>query len=197
MPTLLNAGCGPPGTASPPACFDDWRELRVDVDPGVTPDVIADITDLSMIPAESVDAVWSAHCVEHLFPHQIGDALSEFHRILKPAGFACVVVPDLQSVANYVVADRLDDTIYESPAGPVTAHDILYGYGPAVAQGHIRMAHRCGFTPASLVRRFNESRFAELVVRRLPDRFELTAVALKTHSVNAAKRDAILAGLAL
>jgi SAM-dependent methyltransferase len=196
MPTLLNAGCGPPGSGGLPAYFAQWKELRVDVDAEVRPDVLADVTDLSVIPSESVDAVWSAHCIEHLFLHQIGAALSELHRVLKPAGFACIIVPDLQTVASYIVNDRLDETLYDSSAGPVTAHDILFGFGPAVAQGYTRMAHRCGFTPNSMVRHFNESRFAEVVLRRRAN-LELAALALKTHSASPEERDAILANLAL
>jgi len=196
IPIVLNAGSGPPGSSRLPEFFEQWRELRIDVDPDVLPDLVADITDLSAIPTETVDAIWSAHCIEHLFLHQITQALSEFHRVLKPSGFACLIVPDLQTVANYIVSDRLDETIYESASGPVTAHDVLFGFGPAVAQGHIRMAHRCGFTPNSMVHHFHESRFAEVVLRRRAT-LELAAVALKTASATAIERDAILANLAL
>jgi SAM-dependent methyltransferase len=196
MPTLLNAGCGPPGSGNLPGCFAQWKELRVDVDESVRPDLLADVTDLSVIPTESVDAIWSAHCIEHLFLHQVATALAEFHRVLKPAGFACIIVPDLQTIASYIVNDHLDDTIYDSSAGPVTAHDILFGFGPALAQGFTRMAHRCGFTPSSMLRRFNESRFEEVVLRRRAN-LELAAVALKTHSASDEERDALIANLAL
>ena len=198
MPTVLNAGCGVPRSGELPAFFAPWRELRVDMDPAVSPDLIADITDLSMIPSESVDAIWSAHCIEHLYPHQIGSALSEFHRILRPPGFACIIVPDLQVVANYIAADRMDEAVYESISGqPVTAHDILFGWGLAIAEGHPRMAHHCGFTPNSMIRHFNSSPFAEVVIRRRSATVELAAVALKTQSANAVDRDALMTNLAL
>jgi hypothetical protein len=198
MPTVLNAGCGVPRSGDLPAFFAPWRELRVDADPAVSPDLIADITNLSMIPSESVDAIWSAHCVEHLYQHQIGSALSEFHRILRPPGFVCVIVPDLQVAANFITADRMDDAIYESISGqPVTAHDMLFGWGWAIAQGHPRMAHHSGFTPNSMLRHFNSSPFAEVVLRRRPAAVELAAVALKTPSANAAERDALMSDLAL
>jgi hypothetical protein len=41
--------------------------------------------------------------------------------VLKDDGFLCLVVPDLQTIANYIVNDKLDEVIYESPAGPITA----------------------------------------------------------------------------
>jgi SAM-dependent methyltransferase len=194
--TVVNAGCGMRGTGRLPALFDQWRQLRVDIDPQVEPDILADIADLSVIPSEFTDAIWSAHCLEHLYQHQIGQALGEFRRILKDGGFLCLLVPDLQTVANYIVADQLDQVIYESPAGPVTAHDVLFGFGPAVARGNANMAHRCGFTPTTMIRYLREARFAEIVLRRRPS-LELAAVALKTPSADPADRERLMADLAL
>ena len=86
--------------------------------------------------------------------------------------------------------------IYESPAGPVTAHDVLFGFGPAFAQGHTAMAHRCGFTPTMILRQLTEADFPEIVLRRRPS-LELAAVALRTPSADPAARDTLLADLEL
>jgi SAM-dependent methyltransferase len=193
---FVNAGCGPAGHARLPSFFESWRQLRVDVDAAVAPDVVADITDLSAIDSGSVDAIWSAHCMEHLYVHEVEPALSEFHRILKDDGFACIIVPDLQTIAQYIVSDRLHEVIYESPAGPVTAHDVLFGFGPAVARGSISMAHRCGFTPTAMLQRLRQSSFVEVVLRRRPS-LELAALALKKASSHPTARDALLTDLAL
>jgi SAM-dependent methyltransferase len=193
---FVNAGSGPRGGGRFPSFFDNWRQLRVDVDPAAQPDIVADITDLSAIPNGSVDAIWSAHCIEHLYTHQVEPALAEFHRILRSDGFACIIVPDLQTVAEYIVSDRLDEVIYESAAGPVTAHDVLFGFGPAIARGSTSMAHRCGFTPTAMLDRLKKSRFSEIVLRRRPS-LELAALALKTPSPSAADRDALMKNLAL
>src|SRR5262249_8031662 len=134
-PLVVNCGCGLPGTVRLPAHFDSWRQLRVDVDPVAKPDVVANITDLSMIESGSASAVWTAHCIEHLFAHEVGVALREFGRILRDDGFACIIVPDLQAVASYVAADRLHEVLYKSPSGPITAHDVIYGFGAAIAVG--------------------------------------------------------------
>src|SRR5438132_352426 len=117
---------------------------------GAQPDLLADITDLSAIKSGSADAVWSAHCIEHLYLHQVRQALEEAYRILADDGFLCVIVPDLQTIASHVAADRLHEMVYQSPAGPISAHDMIFGYGAALAQGHTNMAHNCGFTPALL-----------------------------------------------
>jgi SAM-dependent methyltransferase len=193
---VVNVGCGPKEGRRLPAYFDCWQHLRVDVDPSFEPDILADATNLMAIDTASADAVWSAHCIEHLYAHDAERAFSEFCRILKSDGFACIIVPDLQAIAGHIVADKLHEVMYQSPAGPITAHDIVFGFGPALARGHTSMAHRCGFTPTMLLKRLNETAFAEVVVRRRPS-LELAAVARKTRSRDADDRDALLAALEL
>jgi len=193
---LVNLGSGPKGSTWLPAMFADWRELRVDTEASAAPDLLADITDLSAIETGSIDAIWSAHCLEHLFLHQVAGAIAEMHRILADDGFMCLIVPDLQVLAEYIVNDKLHEVVYQSAAGPVTAHDILFGYGPYIAQGHGGMAHRCGFTPGLLVRELQKTPFAEIILRRRPNH-ELAAVARKRPPVSDAEREALLAALEL
>ena len=92
----------------------------MDADAGAAPDLLADVTDLSAIESGSVDAVYSAHCLEHLYLHQVGTAIGEAYRILGDDGFLCLIVPDLQAIAEYIVNDKLHEVVYQSPAGPVT-----------------------------------------------------------------------------
>jgi predicted SAM-dependent methyltransferase len=197
QPLLVNLGCGPLGSVEIPGYFNSWRQLRVDVDPVVKPDIVADITDLSSIASGSVDAIWTAHCIEHLFAHQVPRALSEFQRILRDDGFACLIVPDLQTVANYVAADRTDQVLYEVPAGKITPHDVIFGFGVAIAAGRSSMAHRCGFTPNLLGRRLGEAGFAQIVLRRRAATLELAALARKTPWKDDVERSALLAALQL
>jgi len=180
MALLVNAGCGPLGGWLP-AMFQGWQQLRVDIDPAVSPDVVASITDLSQIPSGTADAFWSAHCVEHLYAHNIGEALSEFYRILADGGFGCIIVPDLQAIARYIAEDKAHEVIYTSPAGPITAHDIVYGLGSALARGRATMAHRCGFTPSLMIQRLQALPFGEIILRRRTSALELAAVVLKSH----------------
>lgn len=194
---LINVGCGPRHASALPAYFDTWRQLRVDVDPSVEPDIVADLTDLSPIPDASADAVWAAHCVEHLYAHQVPLALAEFRRVLCDDGFVCVIVPDLQTVAQYVAADQLHEPLYQSAAGPVTPHDIFFGFGQAIASGHAAMAHRCGFTPRSLQLCFQQQPFGELLIRRRMTQFELAAVARATPAKDDAERAALMIALEL
>ena len=193
---LVNLGSGPKGSTYLPAMFANWRELRVDTDATAAPDLLADITDLSAIETGAVDAIWAAHCLEHLYLHQVGGAIAEMDRILAEDGFLCLIVPDLQVLGDYIVNDRLHEVVYQSAAGPVTAHDILFGYGPYIAQGYGGMAHRCGFTPGLLVRELQKSPFAEIILRRRPNH-ELAAVARKRPPASDTEREALLEMLEL
>jgi SAM-dependent methyltransferase len=194
---LVNVGCGPLNSSNLPGYFEPWQKLRVDVDAAVKPDIIADLTDLSPIPTGSADAVWAAHCIEHLYEHQVPRALSEFRRVLRDDGFACIIVPDLQTVASYLVADRMHEALYDSAAGPVTPHDIIFGFGGAIAAGRPSMAHRCGFTPAMLQRAFDNLPFGEVLLRRRTEELELVAVARATAFADDAGREALLTALGL
>lgn len=193
---VINAGCGPPGGDRLPALFGDWRQIRVDIDPEVIPDIVADITDLSMIDEGTADAFWTAHCLEHLFEHDIAVALGEIRRILKDDGFACIVVPDLQRIAARIVEDRMHDVIYVSASGPITAHDMVYGFGAAIARGQHSMAHRCGFTPAIITRHVVAAGFAGYAVLRRSN-LELAAIVRKRDWTSQAERDHFLAALSL
>jgi SAM-dependent methyltransferase len=193
---LINVGCGPTLMVTRTDIFQDWRQLRVDIEESVHPDVIADLTDLSPLPSGSADALWSSHCVEHLYQSQVPGALKEFHRVLSDDGFAVILVPDLQAVADRIVADKFDEPIYTSGMGPVSAHDMFYGFGPSIAAGQTSMAHRCGFTPSILVNLLNATSFAEYAIRRLGS-LELLIVARKSRGTHDNNSEAILQALDL
>lgn len=195
-PIFINAGSGSPENTRLPKFFRKWRQIRVDVDPAMEPDVVASIADLSAIPDGSADAVWSAHCMEHLFAHEVPAALAEFRRVLRKTGFACIVVPDLQAIAHWIVEDRLHETIYESAAGPITAHDMLWGFGRAIAGGKSAMAHHSGFTPTLFLECLKEAGFAEIVLRRKSN-LELVGLALPRISQGPKRRETLLAELGL
>ncbi|WP_137128001.1 methyltransferase domain-containing protein [Roseomonas sp. HF4] len=169
LSTVLHVGCGPAAPGKLPADFfpgGAWRELRLDIDPAAAPDILASITDMRDVAAASVDAVYSAHNVEHLAAHEVPLALAEFRRVIAPGGFALITVPDLQQVAALVVADRLTDAAYVAPAGPIAPLDMLYGHGAQIAAGNGFMAHRTGFTARSLEAALVAARFDHVRVAR-------------------------------
>lgn len=173
--TVLNVGCGPRSVAVIGAVFpaEEWRELRLDIDPATKPDIVASMTDMPAVPDGSMDAVWSSHNLEHLAPHEVPRALGEFLRVLRPGGHLLLTVPDIQAVARLVAEDRVDEPLYQSGAGPIYPLDLLYGFGPALAAGHRFMAHRTGFTPRMLVRLMEDAGFAPTVIWRMGEAYEL------------------------
>jgi len=148
MKSFLHVGCGPKRKDRTTKGFNtpEWHEIRLDIDPSAQPDVIGTMTDMSAVASESVDAIYSSHNIEHLYPHEVPLAFAEFLRVLKPDGFFVVTCPDLQSVCKLVAEDKLTEPAYTSPAGPISPLDILYGHRPSMARGNLYMAHRCGFT---------------------------------------------------
>jgi predicted SAM-dependent methyltransferase len=81
---VLHVGCGAASRDKLPAHSipaKEWAEIRLDLDPVVEPGLVASITDLAAVPDASVDAVWSPHNLEHLFPHEVPLAL--------PSSVAC------------------------------------------------------------------------------------------------------------
>jgi SAM-dependent methyltransferase len=150
---VLHVGCGAADPGKLPTEWfpaAGWLEIRLDIDPTVAPDIITSITNMPAIGSSTIDAVWSAHNIEHLYPHEVPLALAEFRRVLKPDGFLLLTLPDLQQVAALVAEDRLTDPAYISPAGPITPLDMLYGFRAALAQGNVFMGHRGGFTARTL-----------------------------------------------
>lgn len=176
---VLNVGCGYPLRQRLHPYFQtgNWRELRLDIDPAVKPDICCSITEMSPVASGSVDAVWSSHNLEHLYRHEVPLALREFLRVLRPHGLLLVTLPDLQRVAELVAGDALEDEAYRSPSGPITPLDMIFGHAASLAQGRTHMAHKTGFTATTLHRLLSEAGFAEIRLNR--SGFDLWARAYK------------------
>jgi predicted SAM-dependent methyltransferase len=181
MNTFLHVGCGHKRKDRTTAGFSDWNELRFDIDESVLPDLVGTMTDMSSVSSASVNAVFSSHNIEHLYPHEVPKALAEFFRVLSDDGFAVITCPDLQSVCSLIAEDKLTDPAYTSPAGPIAPLDILYGHRAAMAQGNLYMAHRCGFTERVLTGTLQTAGFASVAsIKRGAPYFDLWALASKT-----------------
>ncbi len=178
---VLNVGCGFPGQRLHPSFqSNEWRELRLDIDPAVNPDIVCSMIDMKPLASGSIDAIWSSHNLEHLHRHQVPVALAEFLRVLRPSGMLLLTMPDLQKIAELVAADELEDEAYLSPSGPIAPLDMIFGHTASLAQGNQHMAHKTGFTARTLNQLLGEAGFAEITVSR--DGFALWARAYKRNS---------------
>lgn len=182
---FLHVGCGPARqnrTTRGLMNTNEWQEVRFDIDPAAEPDIVGTMTDMSAVPDSSFDALFSSHNIEHLYPHEVPVALAEFRRVLKPDGFVVITCPDLKSVCALVAQDKLTETAYVSPAGPIAPIDILYGFRQSMMRGNLYMAHRCGFTQNVLIATLREAGFARVVSGARPHpHYDLWAVATKAE----------------
>jgi SAM-dependent methyltransferase len=163
---VLHAGCG--DDPLPKYGFGDCEEVRLDIDPSMKPDIVASIVDMGDIGR--FDAIYCSHALEHLYPHDVLTALTEFRRVLKPDGYALIFVPDLEDVRP------TEEVLYVSPGGPITGLDMFYGHAGLVATMPY-MAHHCGFTAETLRRVCVAAGFDEVLTQRLAYARNLMAVA--------------------
>jgi predicted SAM-dependent methyltransferase len=191
IPVFLHVGCGRKRKDRTPFASQNWREIRLDIDSSVQPDVIGTMIDMKAVVDASVDAVFSSHNIEHLYPHEVSIALAEFHRVLKPDGFVLLTCPDLQSVCARVANDQLTDAAYQSGMGPITPVDILYGHRASMKAGNLYMAHRCGFTKKVLASSLSSAGFDAGVIAR-PTYFDLWAVGLKSSGSESDRKDRMI-----
>ena len=84
MKTFLHVGCGPQ-VKSDLRGFNNssWKEIRFDIDENNNPDIVGTLTDMSLVETGSVDAIYSAHNIEHVYPHEVPIVLSEFYSIIQ------------------------------------------------------------------------------------------------------------------
>lgn len=162
--TMLHVGCG--RQPLPEWMLTAFDEVRLDIDPGVEPDIVAPMTDMGAIGP--FDAIYTTHTLEHLYPEEVLPALREFLRVLKPGGGLVLAVPDLEGILP------TDDTVYESPAGPVSGLDMFYGMARMVVNSRY-MAHHCGFVEQTLRDAVTAAGFKNVAVMRA--NFNLLATA--------------------
>ena len=181
MKTLLNVGCGWSNISELKGFNNDnWKEIRLDIDNTVKPDVVGTLTDMSLIETASVDAVYSSYNLDHIYPHEVPIALKEFYRVLNEDGIALVQCPDIQTVCELIAQDKLLELLYESPIGPIYPIDVIYGNRWQIQNGNEYMAKKVGFTYSALDASFAEAGFKARYGGRMPaSGGELNIVAFK------------------
>lgn len=179
---VLNVG-GASKTIPIPAHYSGWEHLLLDIDPRGMPDIVCDARELTSLPAAQFDAVYCSHNLEHYYRHDGQRVLAGICHVLKDDGFAEIHVPDLQALMQHVVEKGIDidDALYTSPAGPITPHDMLYGWAPEIERsGRDFYAHKTGFTPRSLQRVLQAAGFAAVVLLKARATFDLAAYASRS-----------------
>jgi predicted SAM-dependent methyltransferase len=158
---VLNVGGGSKATPIPKH-YDGWRHDLLDIDPRGMPDIVSDARELTKLNGGIYDAIYCSHNLEHYYRHDGVKVIRGFLHMLNETGFAEIRVPDIAWVISELRERQLelDDILYQSPAGPISAHDVIYGLQIEIENsGQDFYAHKTGFTPKSLVKMLTECGF--------------------------------------
>lgn len=150
---LLNVGGNSKNISIPPL-FDTWEHLLLDIDPRGKPDIVCDARELTTLRGDEFDAIYCSHNLEHYYLHDVKKVIRGFAHVLKKDGFAYIRVPNIGELIQVVAKNNLDlnDVLYQSPSGPISVGDVIYGYGKEIEEsGNDFYAHKYGFTQNVLV----------------------------------------------
>ncbi len=152
----------------------NWEEqgyvvVRLDIDERSNPDIVRNMTALGNIGL--FDAVFCCHALEHVYPHEVGYALHEFRRVLRPGGKVVILVPDLEDVQPTV------DVLYRTDSDSITGLHLYYG-DPQEIPNNLHMAHHCGFVQAGLHMCLEACGFRQVKTQRLPN-YNLLGIGVK------------------
>lgn len=176
---VLNVGGNNKRIPLPPQ-YAEFEHLLLDIDPKGAPDIVCDARELRGLQPAQFDAVYCSHNLEHYYRHDVPRVLSGFLHVLKSGAFAHIRVPDMDEVLRTAVARNMDleDILYQSPAGPISVLDVIYGYGLEIERsGQDFFAHKTGFTPKSLTKALQKAGFSMAFVGR--GNLEINAIAFK------------------
>ena len=138
LPTRLNLGCG----------YDIRKDyLNVDLQPKHSPDLVADVTHLPMLPSGYFEEVLAQDVLEHLERARTRPALDEWARLLKPNGVLTIRVPSLFDLfemlsaparREFAKAQEIVHLMYGTQAYTGDYH--LTGFTPVLLDGYLRRA---------------------------------------------------------
>jgi len=136
-----------------PTHFQGWEHVLLDIQAGPGVDLVLDARELVNQPAGEYDAVYCSHNLEHYYPHDAVLVLDGIRHVLKETGFVEIRVPDIGALVQLIAKQKLqmNSKVYDSPMGPITVQDIIYGYSRQIMEsGNDFYAHKTGFMQDSL-----------------------------------------------
>ena len=85
----------------------------VDIYNGANVDINADISNLNMIEAASVDEIYASHCLEHFSHNATLSVLKEWRRIMRPGGKCYIGVPDFDTLVKLYLKRGLNQFLID------------------------------------------------------------------------------------
>ncbi len=127
-----------------------WKAIRMDISSAPKPDIIGTFLEMPMLESASVDAIWCPYVFPRFTLRYVLQGLRECFRVLREEGQLYTAASDGQLAATFLAHSRPYAPVYQSPAGPVHALDMLFGFGCTARGGKTFSTHRSAFTQESL-----------------------------------------------
>lgn len=159
----------------------DWEEAPVD--PDFTTMVAKLLSDGGLRGAnqQPLKAIIANHLLPRFNAYEVPKVLAHLYDALDEEGFAIIICPDLQSIIERVLANGLTEAAYQSPAGPITPLDLIFGHQGSIQSGVLSAPHRSGFTTASLTDALQAAGFKTIRTLARPENFDLWGIASKSE----------------
>jgi len=153
-PKLLVVGSGPRGELVGDPFKKHFDLHTMDIDQKVKPHTVGDMRRMPF-ENESFEAVMAQHVLEHVSSTDVGRAIKEMYRVLKPGGEIFIGVPNLAFACERILEGKIFEAAYcirpdgTSRGYPITPLDMVYGWHVMV-RFNKGWTHRYGFTRESL-----------------------------------------------
>lgn len=127
---------------------------NVDIRPGPTVDIVADLNKKLPIADKLYDGVYSAYNIEHMSWRKVKQFISEIFRILSQGGVAFIVTANLLEQCKSLIKEEWNED------------DIcrLFGDQNYAGDDWVANAHYCGFSPNYVVKLFREAGFSSVII---------------------------------
>jgi len=145
---------------------DVWTVKTYDAEPKIEADYTGHIFKMDAIEDNSIDALWCQQIMQRYYMPHVLEALKEFKRVMRDDALLYINVPDGQLAAAHLAHENFYKPLYETPAGPITAVDIVYGYQKAILAGNRHMAHHSVFSLKQLGTLLRDAGFSDVKVHR-------------------------------
>ena len=161
---VLNVGGGSKNIPIPDI-FNGWEHYLLDIEPGESVDIVADVRSMPNVNSDVFDAVYASHMLEHLTESDGKLALAEMRRVLKPGCELYIRVPDIGAVQK-AFDDGADpeDIAYTSPVGPIHWQDIIEGHRASISEGKEHMRHHHMYDSNTLRDTLSTTGFEDVLV---------------------------------
>jgi SAM-dependent methyltransferase len=149
-PVRLHLGCGS-------RIFDGYINVDGEYMRDNSAVTIHDITQPFPLPDNSVDEILTVHVIEHITRSRVANMLREWHRILRPGGFAAIEWPDFLKMCQEVVKNP--DCLLAGADRRLQKRTVLGIYGDNERYPDPVMWHKWGYSEHSLCHLFLEVGF--------------------------------------